>query len=83
MKLITLANPIGHVTADDPPFFIAHGSIDPVVPLVQSKRLADALEEAGVFCEYEVIQGAGHSLPPDVDYAAIEFLKRALQNSPS
>lgn len=44
-----LANPIKYVSPDDPPFFIAHGTLDPVVPFSQSDMLNKALRQ--VFAE--------------------------------
>lgn len=82
MALVTLANPIRHVTPYDPPFFIAHGTLDTVVPLTQSTRLMDALEHADILYNYQVIDGAGHVLPPEVDDAAIDFLEGELIRSP-
>ena len=41
------ANPITYVSKDDPPFLIAHGDRDPLVPCHQSELLAAALREAG------------------------------------
>lgn len=41
-----LANPIRYVSPDDPPFFIAHGTNDPVVPFSQSDLLNKALKQA-------------------------------------
>lgn len=55
-----LANPITHVSADDPPFLIVHGSQDPVVPLEQSALLFEALKQAGVSAHFHTIEGAGH-----------------------
>ncbi len=42
------ASPINHVTKDAPPFFIAHGGQDNLVPIAQSLRLQKALNDAGV-----------------------------------
>lgn len=56
----TMASPITHVDASDPPFLIVHGSDDPVVPLAQSTALADKLEAAGVKVELKVLAGVGH-----------------------
>ena len=81
MELIHLANPISHVTADDPPFFIAHGTADTVVPLAQSTHLADALSAANQTPNYVIVPHAGHGLSPDVDDAAIAFLQQVLRDS--
>jgi acetyl esterase/lipase len=57
------ASPITYVTPDDPPFLIMHGDQDPLVPLAQSRELADALKGAGVEVRLEVLAGAGHGGP--------------------
>jgi acetyl esterase/lipase len=57
------ASGIFHVTADDPPFLILHGSADPLVPLDQSRRLDAALRMAGVASRLMILEGAGHGGP--------------------
>ena len=42
------ADPVNHVTEDDPPFLIVHGQIDDMVPYGQSLLLFDALRAACV-----------------------------------
>jgi acetyl esterase/lipase len=54
------ASPLTYITKDAPPFYIAHGTRDPIVPPAQSKRLADKLREAGVDCRYVEMPGEGH-----------------------
>ena len=54
------ASPIEHVTADDPPVLMIHGSDDAWVPWDQSARMADALDRAGVPHRLIVINGARH-----------------------
>jgi acetyl esterase/lipase len=60
--LVKQANPTTYVTADDPPFFIQHGSADNLIPTQQSVDFAAAL--AKVIGKDKVtlgiIQGAGH-----------------------
>jgi acetyl esterase/lipase len=78
------ANPTTHVSPDDPPFFIAHGTSDTIVPLLQSIKLADALGAAGVAVEYHPIAGAPHDdLGAATDQAAVAFLVRTLLDPPS
>jgi dipeptidyl aminopeptidase/acylaminoacyl peptidase len=60
------ANPITHVSSDDPPFLIMHGDKDLVVPLAQSELLYAALQEAGVESTLRMIEGCEHGgFPPD------------------
>lgn len=54
------ANPLTYVDAQDPPFLIVHGDKDPLVPLLQSRLLVDALNKAHVENELIVVAGGGH-----------------------
>jgi len=54
------ADPITYVSADDPPFFIAHGNKDPLVPYNQSELLYDALKKAGVDAQMILVKDGGH-----------------------
>lgn len=82
--LVTLANPNVHASADDPPFYIAHGTNDTAVPLFQSQRLFDALSPHIDDAAFQTIPGAGHGpLGTAVELAAREFLvMRLLPRSP-
>jgi dipeptidyl aminopeptidase/acylaminoacyl peptidase len=42
------ASPAFHVSKDDSPFLIVHGTQDPDVPIAQAQELADKLKQAGV-----------------------------------
>ena len=57
------ANPIRYVTQDAPPFFIAHGDADLLVPCNQSELLFDALQKAQDQVTFYKIAGAGHGDP--------------------
>ncbi len=61
------------VTPDDPPFRIAHGDADPVVPVGQSISLAGDLSAAGVPSTLVVYPGAGHGVPAAEDLQARQF----------
>lgn len=54
------ANPITYVTKDAPPFLIAHGDRDPLVPHHQSEILLAALRKAGVPASLYTVRGGGH-----------------------
>jgi uncharacterized sulfatase len=54
------ASPVTHVTSDDPPFLIIHGTADPLVPFDQSKRLHDALRRVGVEALLIPVTDGGH-----------------------
>lgn len=57
----THASPVTHVTADDAPFVVLHGTADCTVAPNQGQRMHDALITAGVDSEHFVVSGAGHS----------------------
>jgi acetyl esterase/lipase len=54
------ASPVCHVSPTAPPFLLAHGLADGVVPRAQSERLYDALVEAGVEAELDLYEDADH-----------------------
>ncbi|WP_433306865.1 alpha/beta hydrolase fold domain-containing protein [Actinoplanes sp. CA-030573] len=54
------ANPITYVAKHAPPFLIAHGEEDRLVPLHQSRLLFDALHAAGAPATFYSVPGAGH-----------------------
>lgn len=60
--LVAQANPITHVTSDDPPFYIQHGTNDCVVPRGQSELLRTALVSAigQSNVSFNLLSGAGH-----------------------
>ena len=57
-----LASPITHITKDDPPTLILHGSIDETVPIRQAEMLVKRLGEAGVPFEYDRLDGWPHTM---------------------
>jgi acetyl esterase/lipase len=58
---VQAANPIRYVTPNDPPFLIAHGQQDVLVPHGQSELLYAALERACVPATFFSVPGVGHS----------------------
>lgn len=54
------ANPITYLSKQTPPFFIAHGMKDHVVPYNQSKLLVAALQKAGVKATFYPVPNADH-----------------------
>lgn len=60
LELAAKANPITHVTSNDPPFLIVHGDKDPVVPIQQSELLFEALKKAERPVQFHTIKGAAH-----------------------
>lgn len=43
------------------PVLLVHGSEDPVVPVFQSRRMKDALDQAGKTVDYVEVRNAGHA----------------------
>ena len=63
-----LASPVHHVTTDDPPIIILHGSEDrSLVKDFQGRFLHDAFQKAGLTSTFRVIEGAGHGGPQYTD----------------
>ena len=52
-----------YVDAQTPPFLIFHGTDDDVVPVSQSRLMADSLKQAGVPYSIELVKGARHGDP--------------------
>lgn len=74
------ANPITFITARTPPFFIAHGDQDPLVPPHQSELLEAALKQAGVPVQFHTVKGAGHGFrDPAVEKQMMDFFERYLK----
>ncbi len=76
------ASPISYVTADDPPFLIAHGTRDQTVPFDQSVRFVRALQAAGVGTAplFIRVEGGGHGFRSSELTARIgQFLALHLQ----
>jgi acetyl esterase/lipase len=78
---VAAANPITYVGPDAPPFLIAHGELDPLVPHHQSELLAAALDSADVPVSFYTVKGGGHGgfTDPVVPQLTQEFLARHLQ----
>ena len=62
------ASPIDHVSGDDAPMLLIHGSDDPWVPPEQSRTLAEALRRAGVKHRLIEVTGARHGFELEVGY---------------
>ncbi len=83
LDLARLASPVYHVSPDDPPVLMIHGSADPVVPLRQSLRLAERYRELGLTAQLQVLEGARHGGPefhaPQVRRVVADFLRDHLR----
>jgi dipeptidyl aminopeptidase/acylaminoacyl peptidase len=86
-QLFVTASPITHVTADDPPTLIFHGTSDKVVPIRQGDILAARLEQVGVPHEYHRLKGWVHMMDAVVSvneyfqYHMNDFFQRFLINA--
>jgi acetyl esterase/lipase len=70
LELCRLASPVTHLTPDDPPTLILHGTKDTTVDLEQSRILAKACREIGHEFELKIVEGGRHSFhlqPPGHD----------------
>jgi dipeptidyl aminopeptidase/acylaminoacyl peptidase len=54
------ASSLEHVSRDDAPTLLVHGSDDRWVSLEQSRRMAESLSQAGVPGRLVVVEGARH-----------------------
>lgn len=75
------ASPITHVSPDDPPIFLFHGSKDWLVPPVASQVMRDALKKNGVLLEYLVVENKAHLMTfidSDATGKSFLFLKERL-----
>lgn len=55
------ASPVVHLSPDDPPHFLLHGTDDERVPYRSSTQYRDALRQAGVTAELFTADGAEHA----------------------
>ena len=63
MRMLQEYSPMAHVTAGDPPTILIHGDQDKAVPVQQSRRLIEHLNEANVPTRLVVREGVGHAYP--------------------
>ena len=82
VELAREASPVTHVSKDDPPFLLVHGTADRLVPIEQSKRLHQKLVEAGVETALITIEGGGHGAFRDREHTRIilKFFNKQLRN---
>ncbi len=62
------ASPLDHVSPDDPPFLILHGTADRWTPIEQSRRFAARLESQGVPVQLIEVEGARHGFEASVEF---------------
>lgn len=57
-----MASPAAHVTKDDPPILVVHGTKDSTVPISQAELFHEKLADAGVDVTFIQIEGGGHGI---------------------
>jgi dipeptidyl aminopeptidase/acylaminoacyl peptidase len=74
------ASPVTHVTEDDPPFLILHGTEDMIVPFHQSVELDEKLRGAEVESIFIHVEGGGHGFnAPEAEGRVRTFLDKHLR----
>ena len=66
------------VSANYPPTYLWCGDADSTVPPENTKRMAAALEKAGVPCRCEIFPGVDHGVGPGTGTAAEGWIKKAV-----
>ncbi len=84
-NLWALASPVNHISRDDPPFLVLHGTADKVIDYKQSVELDEKLRQNGVETQLVLIEGAPHTfdLQPeqkDLRPLVIGFFDRNLKS---
>lgn len=79
------ASPVTHVSKDDPPFLMVHGTKDPLVSLFQSRLLDGALEKVKVESTLITVEGGGHGrgFGKDINKIVARFLDHHLRGNKS
>lgn len=81
-ELATLASPVAHVDAKDPPLLLFHGDQDPQMPINQSHELEGAYRKLGLDVDLDVLHGVAHGGDAFFTGEALEratkFLNRTL-----
>ena len=79
------ASPAAHVSPDDPPFLLMHGTLDDRVPYARSEEFVARLKADGIKAELLTIKGGGHGHsfpgakdPPDYVGAVVRFFDSEL-----
>ena len=74
------ASPVTHVTKDDPPTLIVHGTKDGTVPIEQADLFYEKLKQTGVDVHRVTIEGGGHGIGgAEVMRRVAEFFEKHLR----
>jgi acetyl esterase/lipase len=63
VRILSEISPVSHVTGDDPPTILIHGTGDQAVPVQQSQRLIDELKAANADARLVMREGMRHAWP--------------------
>ena len=75
-ELAAQANPITYITSKCPPFFIAHGDRDALVPFGQSEILMKALAAKKIQSAMMKVEGQGHGFhSQEATSRSVAFMK--------
>ncbi|MEV0421938.1 alpha/beta hydrolase [Streptosporangium canum] len=56
------SSPLSHITPDAPPFLVAHGDLDPLVPVAEAREFADRLRATSAApVVYAELRGGNHA----------------------
>ena len=83
LEKVQRANPITYISVSTPPFFIAHGTNDHIVPFHQSVLLVDALRQANVSVTFHPVERADHvfrDITPERNKALNEATEKFLED---
>lgn len=85
LNLAKAASPQHFVNGDEPPFLIIHGDQDVAIPLIQSVKFKQRLDNVGANSTFIVATGFGHGLQIRGAYYQdiIDFLDLNLKNQPT
>jgi acetyl esterase/lipase len=85
--ILAQASPVTHVKAGAPPILTFHGTLDPLVPVEQAKRLHEALKKAGVTEELVLVANGLHGwegkMRAQTDQQMLAFLAKHLKPAAS
>ncbi len=79
--LATLASPVTHADAGDPPVLLLHGDADPQMPPQQSEELAAACRQAGIAVTLRLLPGSRHGGREFYDAPQLERVRAFLHEA--